>query len=284
MLPNLKGYYRPKSISEALALLQKNSGTIVPIGGGTKLVLSGDEQVRELVDITALDLDYIREESGVMRIGTATALQKLVDSSMLRNFNNGLIADAAHLAYASRMIRNVSTVGGELVASKPLSILYCAFLALQAQVRIAGGEEFALAMNIFLNKKGLGGGILIEVLVPVPTLPSYASLSYIGAPASKVPLLCGCARVTVEEGRCESVKLGMTGTAPVPQRLHAVELLLEGKRFTPQNIEQACERVYEIYNPVTDPRASAEYRKEVARLVITRALHQCLEHYEDDLS
>ena len=55
MLPNLKGYYRPKSIPEALALLEKNSGTILVIAGGTKLALSNNKTVQELVDITSLE-------------------------------------------------------------------------------------------------------------------------------------------------------------------------------------------------------------------------------------
>ncbi|MFQ5823646.1 MAG: FAD binding domain-containing protein [bacterium] len=280
VLPNLKSYYRPKSISEALALLEKNSGTILVIAGGTKLVLSENETVQELVDIRSLNLDYIKEDMGIIRIGATTPLQKLVESSMLKNLTNGIVSDAAQLTHYSKMIRNVSTLGGELVSTNPLSVLYCALLVLQAQVRIAGGEEFALAMNIFLNKKGLGGGLLIEILIPKMEPQTYAAIIPVTIQSSTNPLICACTRLTLHKGTCKSAKIAITGTQPVPKRLQEVESDLEGHPLTPAKIEHAADRAYEILDPISDNFASAEFRKEIARVVVKRALNQCLEYAE----
>ncbi|MFQ6116201.1 MAG: FAD binding domain-containing protein, partial [bacterium] len=265
---------------EALALLEKNSGTISVIAGGTKLLLSENQTVRELVDITSLNLEYIKEDMGMIRIGATTPLQKLVESSILKNLTNGIISDAAQLSHHSKIIRNVSTVGGELVSSTPLSVLYCAFLVLQAQVRIVGGEEFALAMNIFLNRKGLGGGLLIEVIMPKMEPRTYAALAPVTIHSTKTPLICACARLTLNKRHCRSAKIAITGTEPVPKRLHEVESNLEGQLLNPEKIEKAANKAYEIFAPLSDDFASAEFRKEVGRVVVKKALNQCLEYAE----
>ncbi|RMD90008.1 MAG: hypothetical protein D6813_09835 [Calditrichaeota bacterium] len=282
MLPNLKRYHRPKSITEALALLHKNSGSIFIIAGGTKLVPSKNPQVEELVDITGLELNYIQQEYGVLRIGATTTLQQMVESPILKTFAHGLLSEAAQLTHVSRMIRNVSTLGGELTTTTPLSILYCAFLVLQAQVRLVGCDEFALAMNIFLSKRKLDGGMLIEVLIPQLEPRTYAAMVYTRSLHSWQPAICACARITVDKGLCTSAKIAITGTEPVPQRLYEVEEFLENNSFTQKNIEHAAQNAYEIYNPISDALATAEYRKEVSRFVIHKVLSQCLE-FADEL-
>lgn len=275
MLSNLKRYHRPKSIPEALALLEKNSGSILVIAGGTKLVPSNNNVVEELVDITGLNLGDIDEEGGALRIGATTTLQKIADSPILRSHASGVISNAARLSSNSRMIRNVATLGGQLVTTNSFSVMYCALLILQAQVRIAGGEEFALAMNIFLNKKQLAGGLLVEVLIPPVAPNTYAALSPVISPKTATPLICGAARVTILNNECIEAKIAVTGTPRVPQRLHAVEEELQGCPFTEENILKAAETAYQLFEPVGDELASEEYRKEVSRVVVKRALERC---------
>ncbi len=276
MLSNLKNLFRPKTIPETLALLEKNSGSILILAGGTKLQHTQNNIVQELVDITCLDLDYINNNAGLTRIGATTPLQKLVESQKLKNLANGILSQAAQLSHHSKMIRNVSTLGGELVTTNSLSTLYCALLILQAQVRIVGGEEFALAMNIFLNKKNLGGGLLVEVIIPAMEPQTFAGLAPIFYNGK--PLICACARITMKKRECQSAKIAITGTERVPQRLHEIEEYLEGNSFTTANIETAADKASEQYVPISDSLASKEYRKEVSRSVVKKALLQCLEN------
>ncbi|MFQ5649786.1 MAG: FAD binding domain-containing protein [bacterium] len=282
MLSNLKRYFRPKSIPEALALLEKNSGSILVIAGGTKLVPSQNDIVQELVDITSLQLSYIHENAGEIRVGATTTLQTVVEGPALTQTTGGLVSRAAQLSHRSKMIRNMATLGGELVSTGPLSVLYCALLVLQAQVRIAGGEEFALAMNIFLNKKGLSGGLLVEIIIPKPSTPSFAAMVPI-CHQNQNALICACARVTLDKGTCQDVKLAITGTARVPQRLSAAEHALEGRSLTGANIESTAETACDVYKPISDDLASEEYRKEVSRGLVKKTLEQCLEQAEQEL-
>jgi len=283
VLSSLKGYFRPKSIPEALALLEKNSGSILVIAGGTKLVMSENDTVQELVDVTALNLNYLKNENNVIRIGATSPLQKVIESPVLNDPPNSIIPQAALLSQHSRMIRNVSTIGGELVTADSLSPLYCALLVLQAQVRIAGGEEFALPMNIFLNKKTLGGGILIEILIPKAAEPTFSAISTVTSYAGRPPLLCVCARVSIDRGICKNVKIAITGTPKVAQRMHHSESMLEGQRLTASTIQSVMDQVYERYQPISDPLASEEFRKESSRLNVKKALMKCLEKAETTL-
>ncbi len=280
MLSNLKGYYRPQSIPSALALLEKNSGSILVLAGGTKLILNENNIVKELVDITSLGLDYIKEGSGEIRIGATTPIQQIVENRILGNAAGGIISRAAHLTSHSIMVRNTSTVGGELVTSGPLSLFYCTMLVLQAQVRIAGGEEFALAMNVFLDKKGLGGGLLIEVVIPKLPAHSYAAVAPILSDMDR-PIICAAGRVTFKKGLCQKAKLAITGTPRVPQRLHRIEEFLEGKPLDGSSIADAMEMAEAVYEPISDSFASEEYRKAVAPSLIKRVLYDCLEQAQD---
>ncbi|MCG8607904.1 FAD binding domain-containing protein [bacterium] len=277
MLTNLKGYFRPTRIPEALALLEKNSGSILVIAGGTKLVLSENNTVQELVDITSLELSYIKVENNVARIGATTTLQKIIESPDLKDSPNSILSQAALLTQYSRMMRNVSTIGGELISTNSFSVLYCALMVLQAQVRIAGGEEFALAINIFLNKKPPGGGLLIEILIPRVTSPTFSAISALVTDAELPPIQAVCARVSLEQGVCKNVKLAITGTQRVPKRLHYSESKMEGQRFTESTIESIADCAYERYKPVSDSMASEEFRKETSRLLVKKALTKCFE-------
>ncbi|RMF58549.1 MAG: hypothetical protein D6743_17555 [Calditrichaeota bacterium] len=282
LLTNLSLYFRPKSISEALALLQKNSGSVLVIAGGTKLVRAENHVVRELVDISGLGLNQINLEAGLLRIGATVTVQELVDASEIQAFADGIISEAAQLTHHSRQVRNASTVGGELATTGPLSPLYCALLVLQAQVRIAGGEEFALAMNIFKNKKEVSGGLLLEVLVPETAPHCSAALAAAGERVGQ-PAICACARLTLQKGRCEEVKLAISGTAPVPQRLHEVETFLTGKKVTANTLDEVADRVTALYQPISDALASQTFRREASRFVVKKALQECLDRAESTL-
>lgn len=283
MLSKLQGYHRPKSISEALALLEKNSGTILVIAGGTKLVNTENDTVQELVDITSLGLRYIREDAGTFKIGATTNLQTIVSNPQIQHCCHGILSEAVVLDKHARTLRNIATLGGELLSSTPLSVLYCALSVLQAQVRMTGSEEFALAMNIFLNKRPLTGGLLIEIIVPKTEPQTYAAIASISTNSRKSPALASCVRLCVKNGNCHHVKIGLTGTEKVPQRQFDTENVLEGKSLTNQNIEIAADTVYKEYKPITDSLASEEFRKEACGLVVKKALTQCLKYAEEAL-
>lgn len=282
MLSNLKRYYRPKSIAEALALLEKNSGSILIIAGGTKLVKTDNAIVQELVDITALDLDYIQENHGVVRIGATTPIQKIVEAPELKTAFQEVLSEAARLTHVSKMVRNAATIGGELATTGPLSVLYCVLLVLQAQVRIAGGDEFALAMNIFKDKKDLNGGILVEVLVPRLRENTFVAQHTILQNNAR-PIITGAARVTVSRGKCHDVKLALSGTGRCPQRLHKLEEMFENQEFNAPTIEVMADEITRHYHPRTDALATEEFRKETGRIVLKKALLHCLDQAEENL-
>ncbi len=247
------------------------------------MLRSQNDTVRELVDINSLNLSYIKEDLGVIRIGAATPLQKIIDNPDIKNLYGGILHQAALQTHHARMLRNASTIGGEIITTNPLSILYCSLLVLQAQVRIAGGEEFALAMNIFLNKKELAGGLLMEILIPYVKQHTYAGVATVATDGKSLPVICACVRLSLRNGKCENVKIALTGTEKVPQRFHLAESLLEERQLTNSTIELVADSVYKNYSPIADALASQEFRKHTSRLVAKKALMNCLDAIEDEL-
>lgn len=283
MLPNLERYYRPNSISEALALLQEKSGAISILAGGTRIAASQNDTIRDLMDVSGLNLNYVIPDMGLMRVGATTTLQELVDNQNLKKIYGGTLSEAICYDHPERMKRNRSTVGGELITTDSQSALYCSLLVLQAQVRIAGGEEFALAMNIFLNKKDIAGGLLMEVLIPYLKRQTYVRMAIISTNGKSPPLICAGVRLSLRNGICEDVKIALTGTQKVPQRFQLAESLLEKSKLDSSSIAMAADAVHKKYAPVADSQASQEYRKEASRLVVKRALNQCLEAAEEEM-
>lgn len=123
----------------------------------------------------------------------------------------------------------------------------------------------------------------MEILIPKPHDPTFSALSAVGGHAQWPPLLMACARVSLVKGVCRNIKLGITGTQKVPQRLHHSEALLEDKRLTKTNIEMVANDVSDRYQPISDSLASEEYRREIGRLAVKKALQKCLETAETTL-
>ena len=155
-------------------------------------------------------------------------------------------------------------------------------LVLQAQVRIVGGDEFALAMNIFLNKKGLGGGLLVEVIIPKAPPRTYAAMAPIYGDRKR-STVCAVSRLTVDKGVCNEAKIAMTGSEKVPRRLPQVEHFLSGQELTEAVINRAAQISYDDYRPISDDLASEEFRKEVGHVILRKSLTECFEQASDDV-
>lgn len=282
MLLNLEQYHRPKSLAQALALLTNTEGRIVvPIAGGTRLVASGRRDVQDVVDISHLGLSYIRSTDHSLVIGATTTLQTLVESPECTRTPYAIVSQAARSTTTSKMLRNVSTVGGELATRSPYSDLTTALLALNAALVIARNAEplTILPLAQFLSQphhQGIPSGLITEIRLPhwAPTATSaFLRLSQI---PSSPPILNAAALVSMEAGRCHRLQIALGAAEGVPVRLTLAEALLEGQIPELARIDAAVEKAVEHLQPFSDTHASADYRKTVAAVLARRVLHACL--------
>lgn len=279
-MKNLKTFYYPESIEEALKILRNDSGKSVIIAGGSSLAQSKDGSVVNLVDITRTGLRYIKEEMGYLVIGAATPVQDLIKSEQAQKLAGGILTKAAS-AIASRPLRNVITVGGNIVGVRVWSDLPVILLALDAQIKIVGDMERNLPAEDFFKEHPTkileSDEIVTEIYFPLTLANSGAEYCKIGMSSEGFASMSIAAYLEMENGKCSLARIALGSIPPSPGRCNEAEKMLEGKVITDALIEKAAERARQETNMVTNIWASARYRSEVLERMLKKVLHSCLE-------
>jgi len=278
-------YLEPATIEEAVSLLSKYDGKAKAIAGGTDLLV----QIRNkaikpeyVVDIGYISgLDYINyDEKQGLRIGALTTIRAIEKSDKLCQVYP-VISQAAGLL-GSVAIRNVATIGGNLCNAAPSADTAPALIGLSARARIAGsGGERLVSLEDFFTGPGetvlKAGEMLLEIQVPVP--PPDTKGMYLKHGRSAVDLATvGVAVIMALEsgGVCRDVKIVLGAVAPTPMRAKKAEEVLRGKKVEPALIEEAARVASGEAQPITDVRASAEYRREMVKVFTRRAIGQIM--------
>jgi len=215
LLLNLEEYHKPKAISEAIELLKRDTESIAPIAGGTYIVPSGDRSITELVDITGLGLSYIKNEKDCVRIGATTTIQEIVDSEEIGKLANGVISEAARAITVSKMIRNISTVGGEIANASPYSTLALILMILDSRIKIVGKREYEMPIREFFvedRMPTLKGELITEIQVPGLDKNTGTSFIRLAMIQSSVPIISVASLLTIEDGVCRKARIAIGGS------------------------------------------------------------------------
>lgn len=244
-------YYRPKNIAEALDLLTNKEIKTMLIGGGTTI----DRFVSEpfaVVDLQDVGLNLIRSRGNVLEIGATVTLQALFEYPRVLNS----LKEAVHQETTLNR-RHVATVAGTLVASDGRSPFSTVMLALDASVAIQPGEERIALGDLFaLREKHTSNRLITRV--DIPQNVRLAS-SFVARTPADLPILFACVCVW-PSGRTR-VGLGGFGKAPI--------LAMDGP--ISKGAEEAAR---DAYSHAGDSWASAEYRQEIAGVLVKRCLSQ----------
>ena len=279
LFDHIQAFYQPMSVREAVRLLQRGKGQGRVVAGGTDLALLRDRSIRFLVDITHLGLNNIRRGPGGITIGAGCTMSELEHSRLVRGLANGILARAAATC-GSVQIRNLATVGGNLAHGSPAADTATPLLAMDAlivrqtergRVQMTLGEFFALP-----QKRRLNGGVLVEIRIPKVKAHAGWSFQKFGRTETDISVVNVAAGLGVaKDGTCTWARLALGAVAPIPMRAEKAEALLTGKTITADLIERAAHSVASEVQPITDQRASAEYRREISQVLARRALREC---------
>ncbi|MCS7286010.1 MAG: xanthine dehydrogenase family protein subunit M [Anaerolineae bacterium] len=278
----IKEYLFPRSVEEALELLERYGGEARIIAGGTDLVLQlkrGEVSAGVLVDITRIpEIRGIREEDGYIWIGATTTHQEVAESPLIQA-RASLLARACR-SIGSLQIRNVGTIGGNLVNAMPAADSVIALLALDAEVEIASkdGTRWVPITEFHRNVGECCINPCIELVKGVRFRPlgenegsSFQRLARRRAlilPILNVGVVAGW-----DEGRFSRVAIAIGPVAPVPFRARKAEEFLKGSPISLENIEEAARLAQEEAQPRSSLlRGSAEYRKDMVKVLVRRAL------------
>jgi carbon-monoxide dehydrogenase medium subunit len=285
MIPAPFDYHAPKTLEEALRLMERHGDEAKLLAGGhsllplMKLRLS---MPRYVIDLGRLKgLDYIREENGRIAIGALTTHAEVEHSALLAAKCPLLAETAAEIGDVQ--VRNRGTLGGSLAHADPAADYPAALLALDAEIVIASTSDARTipATDFFVDMMTTHlrpGEILTQVRVPPRVSREGAAYAKLHQPASGFAIVGVAARLTVGKGnRIEHAAIGVTGLAAKPFRATAVERTLLGKAASEKLFADAARHAGDDGGePLSDLHASAEYRRAMAVVFARRALEGAL--------
>jgi CO/xanthine dehydrogenase FAD-binding subunit len=290
---NLKEYHRPGGLPEAVALLRRSDVRTVVLGGGTWLMGEAPHDVEAVVDVADLGLNKIVVDANMLRIGAAVVHQTLVEHELMgaaagRQSPLRVIGQAA-AAMSGRSIRNRATIAGAVVTADSASPLVTALLACDADVVVAGARDerrdvqgppdfwrvIPLSGFLAYRRQVLDEGSLItEVRLPIPSTATRSSYERVARTPKDYPIVCAVASLTMKDGVAGNVRVAVGGVAAAPIRLSQFELGVERRRldaFLDRELDAAMHDI----QPPGDWLGSADYRKEMARVLVRRVVNNC---------
>jgi CO/xanthine dehydrogenase FAD-binding subunit len=280
ILPQEFTYHEPRTLAEALSLLQTHGPTAKILAGGTDLLVLmklGNLNPRHLIHISGIrELQFLKDEEG-LRLGPLVYFRDLEKSPGLKEKYAALYEAARSVT--SAQIRSMGTIGGNICHASPAADSAPALMALGAQLKIAGpGGTRTVALEDFYlgpRKTCLRDDELVaEIRVPDPGTASgnaFLKLTRVAADLAKVN---AAAFVVREKDVCRECRIAMGAVAPKPIRLKKAEEILRGKRFEEDLCRLAGEKAAEEIQPITDIRSTAWYRQEVTKVLVRDVLNQ----------
>jgi carbon-monoxide dehydrogenase medium subunit len=275
-------FVKPKTLSELLEIKNKEAGDGLILAGGTNLLIyirDGSIKGGTLLDISDLpELRGVRLEKGLVQIGAAETMSRLLNSNVLRK-TLPFIPEVLK-KFANPLVRNTSTIGGNIADASPIADSAPPLLVLGAQVVAASvsGERTIQLDEFFINPRETRlkpDEVLVRFLVPVPG-EGQGTFIKLGL---RRGTSCSVTSVAVwlvrEKDVVKDIHIALGGVAPRPVRAPKTEALFLGKSLEPQLIDITSESVVEEINPITDVRGSAEYRREVSPKILARAVKIC---------
>lgn len=210
----------------------------------------------------------------IVRIGAATTLTELLESE---DIAAGLpLLDAAVRRLGSPLVRNQATLGGNICTASPAGDTLPALYALGATLELASRSSTrAVPVEDFITGPGRTvlrpGEILAAVCVPLPESGAVQHFEKIGrrrALAISVASLAAC--LELDGGRIRRISLALGSVAPTVLRCREAEAWLTGRELTADNLTQAAELVRAAVRPVSDVRATADYRRQASANLLLR--------------
>jgi CO/xanthine dehydrogenase FAD-binding subunit len=262
----------PEHLDEARTLLKGLGDQALPLAGGTSLVFAVGRDEKIAVDLMRAGLDGIRREHGGFRIGATT---RLADLQHFRA--DGWVLDRVAVRLASQQVRNMSTIGGNIVRVFPWADFPVALLALDASLVILGqGERTVGADEFFAGQPSrlLKGGDLLAA-VHVKALPPGTGFGYRKETRAAMgfSLMTAAALVESDGKNIRRARVAAGAGVPFPCRLEAVEAALAGKPGKDETFREAAKGTAGL-KIRTSAGMSEEYIAHLAQVVVADALRE----------
>jgi len=284
---NSPDYKAVESLEDALNIKQEQGADARVIAGGTDLILRMRDRVfspKLLLDLRRSSLDTISCDASEMRLGAYVTLSQILDDGRIAALFPSLVE--ACLQFAGPPIRNRATLGGNIVNASPAADLTPPLMAYDAAIVLTSSRgERVLPLVEFFTGPGQSvmqaDEILTEIRMPLMPPDTASSFIKLGKRRSMaISIINLSTRLTLgAKGTVSDARIVLGAVAPTPVRAVAAEAVLMDEELTDERISQAAEATRTEISPITDVRASGDYRGRMAEVLVRRALLAC----RDDL-
>jgi CO/xanthine dehydrogenase FAD-binding subunit len=278
----IEDYIRPGTMEETLSFLSLAAGQARPLAGGTDLLLSQDKDSSNkmiLVDISEVPgLVGITSTSDGLNIGAATRLAEIAKSPLLTGCLH--VLSVAALTVGSPQIRHLATIGGNLCNASPSADTIPSLLVLESELTIASlHEQRSLPLENFFIGPGQTRLKNDELLmsIKIGRQPQDAAAVFLKhAPRGAMDLAIASVAVKMWKSADHfQVRIALGAVAPTPLRaFHSEELLASSLTPDDETFRAIAHCAAVEVSPISDVRASAEYRTAIVEVLTLRALHQ----------
>lgn len=276
-------FHQPSTLDEAVELLVRYSEQARIIAGGTALLV--DMQHGECAPTHLISLDHVPSlntvhEADGLRIGALTTISDLASLAI----NNPLLSALADSAwvFGGRQVRNMCTVGGNICKASPGADMVPPLLCLDANLHLSGPDgQRMTSLDGFLIGQDQTAIRQAEVLteISLPPFPPHTGTAFVKVMRRRAvdcSIVAAAARVTLaDDGQtCIEARVALGAVAPNPFRAKQAEALLVGNKLSSDLLRVAARAARDESHPISDVRASAEYRRMLVETQVERAVVQ----------
>ena len=279
-----QGYFAPRKIEEALKILSKQEKEIKVIAGGTDLLIQYYDRLYEIngwLDLKNIkELQEVKIHQNQMEIGAMVTHTQLEKSEDIKKYFPVLSQAAADIG--SPQIRNRGTIGGNIVNASPAGDLLSPLMAYDAQFKLLSLQKEALisAEEFFIGPKQTilkPAQLLTRIILPLPSERTYGSWIKIGKRKALIIATIALALVVemAEDNKTvKDVRSCLGSVAPTPVEIKEIRKKMVGKNFEQLDFTELGQIVEDKISPIDDIRGTREYRKDVAKEIMTNALEE----------
>ncbi len=278
MIPGPFVYHRPSSVAEAVGLLARLGEEARPLAGGHSLIpmmklrLATPEHLIDLAGIA--DLSGIRDEGATVVIGATTTQADLIGSDLLAR-RLPILREAA-LQIADPQIRTKGTLGGNVANGDPGNDMPALMQCLDASFELdgPGGARTIPARAFYQGSYVTAAGpgeLLTAIRIPVPPAGHGWAYEKLKRKIGDYATAAAAVVLTREGGRMVDCAIALTNVAPTPLFAEAASALVIGTTLDAETVKRAATAAKAIADPAADGRGTAEYRREMAGVMVALA-------------
>lgn len=291
VLPEFE-YLVPTTIEEACNLQAELGASARVMAGGTDVVppmKDGALKADYLINITRIPglnaLEYDEKEG--LKIGCLTKLFDIQTSKLVQKVNPAVAQAAKYVA--TTQVRNKGTMVGNICNASPSCDTGSILIACDATIQITGAERNreVPAVDFFKGVKRTclnpdAGEIVTGIVIPPLAEDEHAAyIKHAVRKAMDLAIVGVAAWVKTDGTVIKDIRLALGAVDITPIRAYKAEQFLIGKEITDENLNEAGIIAMHECHPIDDVRASADYRRDMVRVFVKRAVKKALEGYEE---